>query len=315
MLKSKMVVASVAAGLSIASVCAHAEDKKLTSIGATVGSLGNPYLTLLVKGAEDKAKQINPNVKVTAVSADYDLNKQFTQIDNFISAHVDMILLNSADPKAIEPAVRKARAAGIVVMAVDVASAGANATVQTNNVQAGELACDYIVKKLGGKGSMIIENGPQVSSIVDRVKGCKAVLAKAPGIKVLSDDQDGKASREGGMNVMQGYLTRYPKLDAIFAINDPQAIGSDLAAKQLHRSGIVITSVDGSPEIEAALKSPDSLIQASSSQDPYSMAQKAISIGYDVMNGKAPATEMTLIPSTLITRDTVNSYKGWTAAR
>lgn len=314
MLKTKIVVTSIAIAFGIASGGAQADEKKLTSIGATVGSLGNPYLTTLVKGAEDKARQINPNVKLTAVSADYDLNKQFTQIDNFISAHVDMILLNSADPKAIEPAVRKARAAGIVVMAVDVASAGANATVQTNNVQAGELACDYIVKKLGGKGTMIIENGPQVSSIVDRVKGCKSVLAKAPGIKILSDDQDGKASREGGMNVMQGYLTRNPKLDAVFAINDPQAIGSDLAAKQLHRSGIVITSVDGSPEIESALKS-DSLIQASASQDPYSMAQKAISIGYDIMNGKAPASEMTLIPSTLITRENVNSYKGWTAPR
>ncbi|PMS35150.1 monosaccharide ABC transporter substrate-binding protein (CUT2 family) [Trinickia symbiotica] len=314
MLKTKIVVASVAIAFGIASSGAHADERKLTSIGATVGSLGNPYLTLLVQGAEDKAKQINPNVKLTAVSADYDLNKQFTQIDNFISAHVDMIFLNSVDPKAIEPAVRKARAAGIVVMAVDVASAGANATVQTNNVQAGELACDYIVKKLGGKGAMIIENGPQVSSIVDRVKGCKSVLAKAPGIKVLSDDQDGKASREGGMNVMQGYLTRYPKLDAVFAINDPQAIGSDLAAKQLHRSGIVITSVDGSPEVEAALKS-DSLIQASASQDPYLMAQKAISIGYDIMNGKAPAREMTLMPSTLVTRENVGSYKGWTAPR
>src|SRR5689334_25242880 len=53
-----------------------------------------------------------------------------------ISAHVDMILINAVDPKAIEPAVKKAKAAGIVVVAVDVAAAGADATVQTNNVQA-----------------------------------------------------------------------------------------------------------------------------------------------------------------------------------
>ena len=86
------------------------------------------------------------------MSADYDLNKQFTQIDNFISAHVDMILLNAADPKAIEPAVKKAQAAGIVVVAVDVAAAGADATVQTNNVQAGELACEFIAKKTQRQG-------------------------------------------------------------------------------------------------------------------------------------------------------------------
>ena len=251
---------------------------------------------------------------MTAVSADYDLNKQFTQIDNFISAHVDMILLNAADPKAIEPAVRKAQAAGITVVAVDVAAAGANATVQTNNVKAGEIACDFIAKKLGGKGNVIIENGPQVSAVVDRVNGCKSVFAKNPGLKVLSSDQDGKGSREGGMYAMQGYLTRFPKIDGVFTINDPQAVGSDLAAKQLNRSGIVITSVDGAPDIETALKG-NTLVQASASQDPWTMAQKAVNVGYGIMNGQKPANPMILMEPMLITRDNVNAYKGWTAPR
>ncbi|WP_175691883.1 substrate-binding domain-containing protein, partial [Burkholderia anthina] len=178
---------------------AQAADKPLKSIGITVGSLGNPYFVTVVKGAEAQAKAINPNVKVTAISADWDLNKQFTQIDNFIAAHVDLILLNAADPKAILPAVKKAQAAGIAVVAVDVAAAGADATVQTNNVKAGELACDYLVKKIGGKGNVIIENGPQVSAVIDRVNGCKGVLAKNPGIKLLSSDQNGNGSRDGGL--------------------------------------------------------------------------------------------------------------------
>ena len=132
------------------------------------------------------------------------------------------------------------------------------------------------------------------------------------GIKLLSSDQDAKGSRDGGLNVMQGYLTRYAKLDGLFAINDPQAIGSDLAAKQLKRSNIVITSVDGAPDIENALKS-DTLIQASSSQDPYAMAQQAVAIGYDIMNGKKPAEATILLKPQLVTRDTIKDYKGWTS--
>jgi ribose transport system substrate-binding protein len=314
MFKQKAVRASIALALGFAMTAAQAAEKPLKSIGITVGSLGNPYFVTIVKGAEAKARQINPNVKVTSVSADYDLNKQFTQIDNFISAHVDMILLNAADPKAIEPAVRKAEAAGIVVVAVDVAAAGASATVQTNNVQAGQIACDYIAKKLNGHGNVIIENGPPVSAVVDRVKGCKTVLAKESGIKILSDDQDAKGSREGGMNAMQGYLTRFPKIDAVFTINDPQAVGSDLAAKQLQRKNIVITSVDGAPDIETALKT-DTLVQASASQDPWAMAQTAVDVGYGIMNGKTLANPMTLLPSTLVTRDSVSSYKGWSSPR
>jgi ribose transport system substrate-binding protein len=61
-----------------------------------------------------------------------------------------------------------------------------------------------------------------------------------------------------------------------------------------------------------ALKDKDSLIAASAAQDPYAMAQKAVQIGYDVMNGKKPAEELTLIPVDLITKDNVDQYKGWT---
>jgi ribose transport system substrate-binding protein len=315
MRKHNKLFASVALAIGIGMTgAAHAADKQLKSIGITVGSLGNPYFVTIAKGAEAKAKAINPNAKVTAVSSDYDMNKQFTQIDNFISAHVDMILLNAVDPKAIEPAVKKAQKAGIVVVAVDVAAAGADATVQTNNVQAGEISCDFLAKKLNGKGNVVIENGPQVSAVIDRVNGCKSVLAKNPGIKVLSDDQDAKGSREGGMNAMQGYLTRFPKLDGVFAINDPQAIGTDLAAKQLHRNNVVITSVDGAPDIESALKT-DTMVQASASQDPWSMAQQAVSVGYDIMNGKKPSNPTILLPSTLVTRENVGAYKGWSSPR
>ena len=169
-------------------------------------------------------------------------------------------------------------------------------------------------EKLGGKGNVIIQNGPQVGAVIDRVTGCKEVLAKNPKITILSGDQDGKSNREGGMNVMQGHLTRYDDIAAVFTINDPQAIGSDLAAKQMGRTGIIITSVDGAPDIESALKT-DTQVQASASQDPWSMAQKAVEIGYGIMNGEKPAETMILMPSSLITKDNVKDYKGWSAPR
>jgi ribose transport system substrate-binding protein len=312
MRKHLIALAAIAAALS--APMAHAQNKSIKSVGITLGSLGNPFFVTLAKGAEAKAKQLNPAVKVTALSADYDLNKQFSQIDGFIASGVDLILVNAVDARAIEPAIMKAKKAGIAVVGVDVAANGADATVQTNNVQAGEIACQYIVEKLGGKGNVIIQNGPQVSAVIDRVNGCKSVFKKNPDIKVLSDDQDAKGSREGGLNVMQNHLTRFPKVDAVFAINDPQAIGADLAARQLNRKNIVITSVDGAPDIEAALKA-DNQIQASASQDPYMIAQKAVEIGQEVLNGKKPAQPMVLLPSVLVTRATIKDYKGWSTPR
>src|SRR3954462_9435656 len=170
------------AAMALALSTAPSSAKELKSIGVSLGSMGNPFFVALSKGAEFEAKKTNPNVKITTVGFEYDLGKQVTQIDNFIAAGVDMILLNPGDPKAIGPAIKKAQAAGVLVVAVDTAAEGADATITTNNVQAGEISCQDIVDKLGGKGDVIIENGPQVSAGIDRVGGCKNVLGKNPAI-------------------------------------------------------------------------------------------------------------------------------------
>ncbi len=299
------------AGAAMAFLTGAASAKDLKAVGVTVGSLGNPYFVNVGKGVTDAVHEINPQAKVTISSADYDLNKQFTQIDNFISAGVDLILVNAADPRAIAPAIKRAQAAGITVVGVDVAAAGADATVQTDNTLAGEIACKFMADAISGKGNVVIQNGPQVSAVIDRVNGCKKVLGGYPDIKLLSSDQDGKGSRDGGLNVMQGFLTRFPSIQGVFTINDPQAIGSDLAAKQLNRTGIVITSVDGAPDIVGALKGP-TMVQASASQDPYAMGKLAVKTGLDIMNGKKPENPMILMTPQLVTRDNVGSYQGWT---
>ena len=287
--------------------------QKPLRIGMTVGSLGNPYFVATVKGARAEAKKLNPKSELNAVSADYDLNKQATQIDNFISAGDNLVMLNAVDPVAIAPAIKRAQAAHMVVAGFDVAANGANVTVMTDNVKAGEIACAYLADKIGHKGDVVIINGPQVSSVVDRVKGCEEALKKDPGIKLLSSNQNANGSRDGGLAVMQGLLTRYPHLDGVFGINDPSSIGADLAAKQLHRSEMKIVSVDGSPDIEASLKQQGSLIIASASQDPYTMAERAVELGAQVLDGKTLAQSTVLLAPKLITRENVAQYKGWTS--
>jgi ribose transport system substrate-binding protein len=310
MLKKLLLGAAMCAALTVS-----AQARELKAIGISLGSLGNPFFIALSKGAAFEARKINPNVKVTTLGFDYDLGKQFTQIDDFIAAGVDMILLNPGDKHAIGPAIRKAQAAGIVVVAVDTAAENADAVVTTNNVQAGEVSCQYLADQLHGTGKVIIENGPQVSSVVDRVNGCESVLKKAPGITILSSDQDGKGSRDGGFSVAQTLLTRFPVVNGFFCINDPQSIGTVLAARQLHRTDLIITSVDGAPDIEKALKDANmSQIVASASQDPVYMAERAVEIGDAILNGKKPASTVELLPAKLITRQNVDSYRGWTVA-
>lgn len=293
---------------------APSSAQDIKSVGISVGSLGNPGFVIISNTATRLIKKNSPDAQVTTVGYDYDLGKQVNQIDNFIAAGVDFILLNPGDPKAITPAIRKAQDAGIPVVAFDTTAEGADASITTDNIMAGRIACQYIADKLEGKGDVIIQNGPQVSAVVDRVVGCKEALGAYPDIKILSDDQDAKGSRDGGMSVAQGYLTRFPHIDAIFTINDPQAIGTALAARQANRDEFFITSVDGSPDIEDALKDPAfEIIKASASQDFYAIPKVSVETAIGILNGQEPENELILIPSALVTRENVNEYQGWNA--
>jgi ribose transport system substrate-binding protein len=288
-------------------------QKKLSAVAVTVGDLGNPFFVQIAHGSQEAAKKINPSVKFTAESSNYDVNNQTNQMDNFIASGANLILLNAADSKGIAPAVVRAKTAGVTVVAIDVgAEGGVDATVTSNNKQAGQLDGKFVADRLKGKGQVVIVNGPPVTAVTDRVAGFLEEIKKYPDIKIVSQDQNAGGSRDGGLRVMTDLLTAFPKIDAVFAINDPTAIGCDLAAKQAQRKDFFIVGVDGAPDIVPALKDKDSLIAASAAQDPYAMSQKAIQIGYDVMNGKKPAEELTLIPVDLITKDNVDQYKGWT---
>nr|WP_231388721.1 ABC transporter substrate-binding protein [Pseudooceanicola algae] len=297
------------------STAAQAQDKTLESVGISVGLLGNPFFVATIKGIEDRAHEINPDVDITSVSADYDLNKQVSQIDSFIAKGVDIIMLNAVDEEAIAPAVMRAKKAGIVIAAFDVSAPGADVTVMTDNIAAGQKACEYIVDQLNGEGNVAIIKGPSSSSLNDRFQGCSDVFAANDGITVLSDDQNGQGSRDGGLQVMQGLLTRFDDIDAVFGANDPMALGAQLAAKQLGRTDLIITGVDGAPDTEESLADPDSLFKASASQDPYTMAGQALDLGYELFLGNTPEEPTILIEPMLITADNLADYKGWTAKR
>lgn len=298
-----------------ATVALQAADRPLRSVGLTVGDLGNPFFVQVAKGAEAKARELGgPGVTFSALSASYDLNQQTNQMEDFIAAKVDLIVLGAADTRGIAPVVRRARAAGIVVVAVDVAAeGGVSATVMSDNLQAGKLAAGFIVEKLGGKGRVVIINGPPVSAVTDRVAGAEAVFKQHPGIQVLSRDQNAGGNRMGGMNIMTDLLTAHPNVDAVFAINDPTGLGAALALRQARNDKVFVVGVDGAPDAEKALRDPKSAFLASAAQDPFAMAQKAVEVGHALLQGRKPATDPLLVPVQLITRENVSSYQGWSS--
>ena len=291
---------------------AQAQDATPIKVGVSVGSLGNPFYLAAVNGVKAGMAGSGLDTAPTVVSSDYDLQKQSSQVDSFISGGAKIIMLVPVDQKSSAGVVSRAKAKGVTVGSFDTTAPGADVSVSTDNVKAGEIACRYIVDQLGGKGNVIILNAEQVSAVVDRVNGCKSAFAKAPGIRILSDDQNSKGSRDGGNAVTQSLLTRFPDVQAMFAVNDPAGLGAELAARQ-HNRKFIITSVDGAPDAEAALKRPDGLLKATAAQSPYSMGKTSFELAYRIYKGEKVADHELLLAPELITAGNVGTYKGWNA--
>lgn len=288
----------------------------LKTVAFTCQDLQNPFFKLMGDGVREAAMEIGGlNVKVIMQSADNDLGKQCQQIDDCIAAGAQLIVLNACDSEGIAPAVKRAKKAGVVVIASDVTAAGGvDATMTSDNVEAGAMVARYIVERLGGKGNVVAIVADPVSAALDRKKGFDTVMAQAPGIQVLSDKQNGRGRRDLSMDLMTDLLTAQPKIDAVWGVNDPTALGAMLAIRQAKREKeMFVVGVDGSPDAAKAMSEPGSIFAASAAQDPYYMAYHAVDVGWQILNGKPPKKPMEIIPVKLITQKEVKAgYSGWT---
>jgi ribose transport system substrate-binding protein len=305
---------ALAAGVALL-VSVNAAAKDLKTVGVSMGYLGNPFWASIAKGAEFEARKFNPNVKVTTVEHFFDPPTQSAQIDAFIAAGVELIVLSPSDPTAIESAIARAHKAGVSVVAADTPTEGADVTVETNNVQAGSIACEYLVEKMGGKGTLLILSfAAPVTSAADRTRGCNDVVTKHPGVTILPQNEDAIGTRDGGFTVGAALLKRFPQVDGVFALNDLTALGMAAAAKKLNRANFPITAVDGTPEAAQALKDPNTpQFVGTASQDPFLMGRMAVQEGVKILGGQKQERDLVQMDSKMVTRDNVGEYKGWTS--
>lgn len=308
-----LLTAASAAAMTLASTAnmaaAQSTPEKIEQIGLMVQDMSNPFFSAMERGAQRAAKEIGATVNVQ--DAQLDLANQHMQIDTFIQQGVDLIVVSAVDEAGIAPAIERAKEAGIIVIAVDTPAVGADAVVMTDAVQAGRVSCEYLFEQMGGKGQVLLVDGTPIQTIIDRINGCKEVAANYPDIQIVGQ-QASKNDRASGLAVTTDMLTANPDVTGIFGMNDPSALGAVLAVEQAGKADqIVVTGVDGSPEAVEELKREGSPFIGTATQSPGVMVERAVEIAQDIIAGKPPAEATVLIPSELVTRESVAEYVGW----
>ncbi len=178
------------------------------------------------------------------------------------------------------------------------------AQVASDNLAAGRLAAEAL-GRVKPAAKVVILHHSVAKSCIDRVAGFREAAAKFPGMAVLQTEE-GKGTVEGSRTVMVDLLGQFPGLDAVFAINDPSAIGCASAVEGTPgRAGSVeIVTVDGSKEGIAAVKAGRLL--ATVAQSPAEIGRVAVGLAFDHLEGK-PVAKDVKIPVKLVSRETADA--------
>ncbi|MFO0865169.1 MAG: substrate-binding domain-containing protein [Gemmataceae bacterium] len=277
-----------------------APTKSMGTIGVSVLTLDNPFFKVIGDHITAEAKKAG--YETIVVSGDRDVAKQSNQIKDFIVKKATAIVLCPCDSKAIVPVIQEANTAGIPVFTVDLPcnEPGVKIVTQiaTDNVGGGREAAKAVIEALGeAGGSVAILHMKQAESCILRVKGFREEIdahnAKGPSKVNIVQELEGAGAKDIGFKAAEDAIQTHPNLRAIFAINDPSALGAVAAIEKAKKSGqILVIGFDGQPEGKQAIK--DGKIYADPIQFPDQMGVKIVEAFLRHSKGE------TLPPQTLI---------------
>lgn len=275
-----MAMMIVGCGGSDKKDAAKGNDKKIT-VGFSVSTQNNPFFVSLAKGVEAKAKELGVTVKV--VDAQNDPAKQANDIADLLQQNISVLLVNPVDSDAISTSVKAANKANIPVICLDRSANQGDVAclVASDNVKGGEMAADYIIKKLGEKVKVAELEG---------IPGASASRERGEGFHKLADSkltvvakQTAEFDRSKGLTVAENMLQANPNIKAIFAQNDEMALGAISAAKSAGKN-ILVVGFDGTEDGVKAVNSGDMI--ATIAQQPDQMGVIGVDTALKLVKGE-----------------------------
>lgn len=233
------------------------------TIGLSVLTLTNPFFIEIGASMSVEARQ--HGYEVLVVSGEFDVARQQNQVKDFIVKKCAAIVLTPCDSKAIGPAIKEANDAGIPVFTADIACLAPGVKVithvATDNLGGGKEAAKAMIEALReGGGKIAILEHKIVESAMLRVQGFKEVVGqhnagRTRGRIEIVAELPGGGVKDQGYKAAEDVLQAHPDLAAIFAINDPTALGARAAIEKAGKAGqIKLVGFDGQLEGKQAIK-------------------------------------------------------------
>ncbi len=287
--------------------------KKFT-IALVQGVKGDPFYVTMQKGAQAKADALGATLVVDG-PAQFDATLQTPIVDALIAKKVDAIIIAACDKQAMIAPLQRANDAGIKVISVDTFIGDgdyANGPVKfplsyigSDNTQGGMIAGQALIKAIGGKGKIYIQNvKPGISTTDQRETGCKNAITASNGAVTLAGVDYNNDSAATAAQQTSAVLQRDKTVTGIFGTNLFGAEGAAQAVKNANKQGTVKIANFDAPE-QAITDLKNGVVDLVIAQKPGDMGSTAVQFAFDALNGKTSGIQKR-VPTGYVVIDKTN---------
>jgi ribose transport system substrate-binding protein len=282
-----------AIGATLLASAAYAQDY---TIGVSNTVQGNGWREEMICAIKAQALASGKVKTLNIAHRNTDAAGQLEDLRNLISAKVNAIVVNPADPAGIQAALKEATDAGIVVVAVDQAVTEPSAYIISNNQeQYAYLGAKWLFEQLGGKGSVVYMRGAAgASADSDRDKGFKKALAEFPDIKVAQETFTGWQQDQGKQQILDYIATGVP-FDGIWTSGIDNVIVDALVESQAPLVPVVGADNAG---FVGQLNSVEGL-KGAAVTNPGSIGGAGVTLAIQILDGQKPASQTVLVEPAL----------------
>ncbi len=279
---------------------------KKYKIGILAPAVTHGWVAAVAYNAEARAKELSDKVEYK-IQTSTNAEEMTSQLDDLITWGAEAIV---AFPQwqGMEVPIKKALDAGIKVVNFDIAiNAEGVYRVSGDNEDMGVQGANYIVNKIGKTGTTVILEVPTSGSVSElRKKGFVDTIAKiAPDMKLLTYAT--QFTREDGLKDFADILTKNPKIDGVYSMDDETSIGVLQAIKEAGRTDIkVVTGGGGMQEYFKMMPENKDIWIQSALYSP-AMVKDAVDVALKVLNGET-VDKVTIIPTTVVDRDNSKNF-------
>lgn len=292
--------------------CGDAKAKK-TKIGVSIPAADHGWTGGVVWYAEKAKRDLeksDPNLEIT-VSTARDAAEQVSKIENLLVRKIDALVVLPQEPSPLTAICEQARKQGVYLVTVD---RGLDKEVQNLNVAGdnagfGRAAAQALAGALKGKGDIVVMEGIPCVVNSDRVNAFREEIAKYPDIRIL-ESQSAYWDTEKGLKLMENFLQKYPKIDAVWVGDDDVLIGAYKALQESGRKDVkLMLGGGGSKVIIKKVLDRDPIVSMTVTYPPRMIEDGIRAAVQAIREGKQnePAARL-VVPSEIITQENAKSY-------